>query len=359
MGFSDHKATATVWYRLLNLGFRLPTGAGTDAMANYASLRGPVGLNRVFLDTGGKLDAASAMRALKAGHGFASNGPLLGLLLDGARPGAQLAPGRHHYRIALRSPVAVDHLELVHNGEVVKAFTLERRPPRFDAAGEIELDGGWVLLRAWNDGADPQVLDLYPYATTNPVWLGDHVLAPSARARRRVVRALDRPHHRSRRRPRRLQHRRGENASPWTTSARRATPIAPSRTYRRAPPLPREAPDDATPPPAALPECPAARAGLGPRGRCALQRRRPQPPRRPQRAGPVAGRRLRRLHGRPPPTSNATSRSRTCGACATTAAGAPSSPTRRTATSRSRSGQPTAGCIAFLSDRKRDADAKR
>src|SRR6185369_9336896 len=39
VGFSDHKATAEVWYRLLNLGFRLPAGAGTDAMTNYASLR--------------------------------------------------------------------------------------------------------------------------------------------------------------------------------------------------------------------------------------------------------------------------------------------------------------------------------
>ena len=44
--FADHNATAAVWYRLLNLGFHLPAGAGTDAMANYASLRGPVGMNR-------------------------------------------------------------------------------------------------------------------------------------------------------------------------------------------------------------------------------------------------------------------------------------------------------------------------
>jgi len=45
MGFvDDPMATAHVWYRALNCGFRLPAGAGTDAMANYASLRGPVGL---------------------------------------------------------------------------------------------------------------------------------------------------------------------------------------------------------------------------------------------------------------------------------------------------------------------------
>ncbi|MBI2994395.1 MAG: CehA/McbA family metallohydrolase, partial [Gammaproteobacteria bacterium] len=46
VGFSDHRASAEVWHRLLNCGFRLSAAAGTDAMANFASLRGPVGVNR-------------------------------------------------------------------------------------------------------------------------------------------------------------------------------------------------------------------------------------------------------------------------------------------------------------------------
>src|ERR1041384_5726336 len=51
-GFSDPLASARVWYRLLNAGFRLPAGAGTDAMANFASLHGPVGMNRGFVPSG-------------------------------------------------------------------------------------------------------------------------------------------------------------------------------------------------------------------------------------------------------------------------------------------------------------------
>jgi len=175
VGFSDHKSTAAVWYKLLNLGFRLPAGAGTDAMTNYASLRGPVGMNRVFLDTGGDTSPAALMVALKAGRTFASNGPLLGLELDGKHPGdtiSRAAPGNARYRIALRSPVAVDHLELVQNGKVVKTFPLTGDHRTLDAAGELPVDaGGWLLLRAWNDGADPQVLDIYPYATTSPIYL--------------------------------------------------------------------------------------------------------------------------------------------------------------------------------------------
>jgi len=175
VGFADHRATAEVWYRLLNLGFRLPAGAGTDAMANYASLRGPVGMNRVFLETGGDMRPEAIKTALKEGRTFASNGPLLGLEVDGKHPGGMIsrsAPAKLHYRVALRSPVAIRHLELVQNGKVVKSFSLAGDRRKFDGEGEVQADvAGWLLLRAWNEGADPQVLDLYPYATTSPIYL--------------------------------------------------------------------------------------------------------------------------------------------------------------------------------------------
>lgn len=173
VGFSDHKSTAAVWYRLLNLGFRISAGAGTDAMTNYASLRGPVGMNRVFLDTRGDRGPAAVLAALKAGRTFASNGPLLGIEVGGKHPGESIAkPGRLQYRIALRSPVAVDHLELVQNGKVVKSFTLAGDRRHFDAFGTLQVDqAGWLLLRAWNNGSDPEVLDIYPYATTSPIYL--------------------------------------------------------------------------------------------------------------------------------------------------------------------------------------------
>ncbi len=186
VGFSDHKSTAAIWYRLLNLGYRIPAGAGTDAMANYASLRGPVGMNRVFLDTRGDTSPAAVKAALKAGRTFASNGPLLGLELADKRPGDTVtlgAPGKVGYRIALRSPVAVDHLELVQNGKVVKSFALKGDRRRLDAEGDLPIDaGGWLLLRAWNDGSDPQVLDLYPFATTSPIYLDLPGVRPQAPA---------------------------------------------------------------------------------------------------------------------------------------------------------------------------------
>jgi TolB protein len=90
-------------------------------------------------------------------------------------------PASVSYRVALRSPVPVDHLELVQDGQVIRQFKLEGDRRRLDASGELPVQrSGWLLLRAWNDGSDPQVLDLYPYATTSPVYLSGSAPAPAA-----------------------------------------------------------------------------------------------------------------------------------------------------------------------------------
>ncbi|MGH8249676.1 MAG: CehA/McbA family metallohydrolase [Steroidobacteraceae bacterium] len=182
MGFSDHRITAGIWYRLLNLGFRIPAGAGTDAMANYASLRGPAGLVRVFLDASAGSAPAQLQDAIKSGRSFVSNGPLLGLEIDERRPGATIErlSGPLPFRVSMRSPVAVDHLELVHNGRVIRRFALRGDRRSHDATGRIKLErGGWVVLRAWNESPDPQVLDLYPYATTSPLYVDSPAPPPA------------------------------------------------------------------------------------------------------------------------------------------------------------------------------------
>jgi TolB protein len=177
VGFSDHKSTANVWYRLLNLGFHLHAAAGTDAMANFASLRGPVGLNRVYVKVpAGALNISSWLSSLKQGHTFATNGPLLGFTLDDKEPGDELklpaAENRVKFKAWLRSIVPVDHLQVICNGAVVRDLKLSVDGEIADAEGTIPISrSGWCLLRAWSEKPEHPILDLYPYATTSPIYV--------------------------------------------------------------------------------------------------------------------------------------------------------------------------------------------
>ena len=187
LGFSDHRATARVWYQLLNLGFRIPAAGGTDAMANYASLRGPVGMNRVYARVpDGALNEREWFAALKAGRTFATNGPLLGLTLGGAQIGDELkfeAPQpRVQFSVRLRSIVAVEAVELVCNGRVVRSLVSHGAVDRGEFSGTIALkDSGWCIARASTAGAKYPVLDNYVYATTSPVYVTIGDQAPRSR----------------------------------------------------------------------------------------------------------------------------------------------------------------------------------
>src|SRR3989441_3013708 len=75
MGYSDHLVTSGIWYRLLNSGFRIPAGAGTDAFPNFASLRGPPGLVRGFVRSGARLKRRRWVAALRGGGTVGGNAP--------------------------------------------------------------------------------------------------------------------------------------------------------------------------------------------------------------------------------------------------------------------------------------------
>jgi TolB protein len=171
VGFSDHLSTAAVWYRLLDCGLRLPAGAGTDAMANYASLRGPVGMNRVYVKAQGALSRESFLAGLKAGRTFATNGPLVGLRVGNAEAGDTLevpAGSALEYQAWLRSNVPVTKLEVIWNGEVAGRHDLNAASA--DVSGKIMAnDSGWMLVRAYSEEGNEDVFDIHPYATTSPI----------------------------------------------------------------------------------------------------------------------------------------------------------------------------------------------
>lgn len=177
MGYSDHHITTNVWYRLMNCGFKLTPVGGTDAMANYATLRGPVGLERVFVklkDGDTRPLNEKFLEGIKEGRTFASNGPLIGLNINGKEPGEEIElakKGKVNYSGFLRSLVPIEKLELVQNGKVIKSIPLTGDQKTADFSGTLQLSSSaWVLLRAYSTST-PDILDLYPYSTTNAIFI--------------------------------------------------------------------------------------------------------------------------------------------------------------------------------------------
>jgi TolB protein len=189
MGYSDHLITSEIWYRLLNCGFRIPAAAGTDAFPNFASLRGPPGLVRTFVNSGATLDHRRWLAGIKAGRTFVTNAPLLEFSLNGRGIGDEIrlsAVSRQlTARVSLQSNVPIDHLEIIGNGKVVASIPLAgHRQSMTDTIMIPVTESGWFVLRAYSDRATLPVLDLYPFGSTSPIYVqvGDKPVRSTADA---------------------------------------------------------------------------------------------------------------------------------------------------------------------------------
>jgi TolB protein len=190
MGYSDHRITSEIWFRLLNCGFRVPAAAGTDAFPNFASLRGPPGLVRTYAKAGPRLDHRAWLSALKAGRTFVTNGPLISLTVNGREPGDELrlpfGGGTHRVRarVTVLTHVPVNHVDIVSNGRVVARLMDAREPRivRIDTTVMLRIDrDAWFVARAYSDHPRLPVLDLYPFATTSPVYAKIGTAQPTCR----------------------------------------------------------------------------------------------------------------------------------------------------------------------------------
>jgi len=103
--YSDEKASAEMYYKLLNCGFRLAATGGTD---NFPDVwrDPPPGTDRTYAKVQGPLTLASWLAAIKAGRTFGTTGPLVFLTVDGAdlAPNSTVPPVRP--RTCMSSPTS-------------------------------------------------------------------------------------------------------------------------------------------------------------------------------------------------------------------------------------------------------------
>ncbi len=136
-GFSSY--TTGLYYRYLNLGFRLPPSAGSAS----GVLQSPVGYNRIYTRLEKPFTAENWYAAYRTEPSFVTNGPMLffdTFTEDGAR--------KARVRVQAREPI--DRVELVANGRILRTFTMEAGTREWQ--GEAAFDAGshsWIAARCF------------------------------------------------------------------------------------------------------------------------------------------------------------------------------------------------------------------
>lgn len=169
-----------IYYQYLNAGFRLPIVAGTDKMAEDI----PMGSNRFFAFTGGDTTYNAWLSAIKSGHGFISNGPILTFEAEGHTSGEMVnfsGTCKVHAKVTAQSVLPFATLEIIVNGRVAghkTIFTADNPPVNgiytMNVESDLVLDkSSWIAARVAEDPDNklrilPRGLSVF--AHTNPVY---------------------------------------------------------------------------------------------------------------------------------------------------------------------------------------------
>jgi hypothetical protein len=158
----------TVYYHVLDCGFRIPPAAGSGSGEND----NPAGTNRVYVHCGDEFSADAWWKGLEAGRVFVTNGPLLRPSVEGRPPGHVFhldAGGTLTLEIGLElaTRVPIDYLQIIQNGKVEAEVRLADWKDRKGRLPPLMFDqSGWFLVRAVTN-----IPNTYQFASSGPYYV--------------------------------------------------------------------------------------------------------------------------------------------------------------------------------------------
>jgi TolB protein len=171
---SDELASAEMYYKFLNCGFRIAATSGTD---NFSDVwrDPPPGADRAYVQIRGGLSLRSWMDGIKAQRTFGTTGPLIFLDVEGKGPGDEIAlAGTDRQELKVKvdavSIAPLDKLEVIVNGRVA-ATVKPGDPLKLSFNGSVPSPaGGWIAARVVGPSSR-YVSDSYAFAQTSPVYV--------------------------------------------------------------------------------------------------------------------------------------------------------------------------------------------
>jgi hypothetical protein len=155
------------YYRLLNIGLRVPISTGTDwFLYDFA---------RVYVRVPERLTIPAWLESLRAGRSVVTNGSMLSLTVDGRDIGEVVAlerPGTVKIEATAKGRLDFDRLQLIQNGKVIHTQASEKQEGGHAArlVREVRIDEpAWFTVRI--DSQTKNELDQRLFAHTSPVYV--------------------------------------------------------------------------------------------------------------------------------------------------------------------------------------------
>ncbi|MFC1452696.1 CehA/McbA family metallohydrolase [Verrucomicrobiota bacterium] len=159
------------WYRYLNCGYKVAVAGGTDKMSAQTAL----GWLRTYakLDPNRPFNYPAWARAVRAGRTLSTNGPLLGLEVEGREIGETISIQRGGGTLSVKawaeSVLPMGVLEIVCNGRVVASSRQRSGARRLRVSERVKLPAsGWIAARCYGQRGRPGA---YQAAHTSPVYV--------------------------------------------------------------------------------------------------------------------------------------------------------------------------------------------
>ncbi|MFP6762472.1 MAG: CehA/McbA family metallohydrolase, partial [Planctomycetaceae bacterium] len=162
------------FYRLLNVGLKVPFSTGTDWFM--------YDMSRVYVPVDRIVTAADWLQSLASGRSFITNGPLFRFRVDNAEIGDTVKLSRPDKVIVqgeIRGRIDFKQLELIQNGEVIRTVRARLQEGHYVAQLRelISIDGpGWMAIRIpppdlMGDSTPQNEFGRKLYGHTSPIYL--------------------------------------------------------------------------------------------------------------------------------------------------------------------------------------------
>ena len=176
------------WHHALNNDFPIAATGGEDSNTSlhHHTLLGSV---RTYAYVGSKLDARAWIDAIRQGHSFESNGPLLEFRINNQIPGEaiHLPPGGGEIELEAQvwSWLPLTRVVIYHEGQIWKEVPLDagRMTGRVHTKVRVT-ESGWYSLTAEGEAKARSEDPSFPQAVSNPirVYVGDQKIRSRASA---------------------------------------------------------------------------------------------------------------------------------------------------------------------------------